>query len=293
MREPTPRPPSTSRPAADRHRPARGERRHRQDLDDRRARHALRRRGVRRLEEMLVVTFGRAASQELRERVRAQLVEAERVLSDDAPRGPGPSRRREPAARRGRRRAAHGRHRRVTEALAGFDAATIATTHQFCSMVLDSLGVAGDTDSRRPPRRGPRRPGGRGGRRPLPARVRLAEGGPVFTYGEALAIARAVVGTRRPASSRSAEDRADPAGRRVAFAGAVREEIDRRKRRLGILSYDDLLCQLADALEADDAPAASGCGSGGGSCWSTSSRTPTRCSGRCSTGRSPATPRWC
>ena len=29
---------------------------------------------------MLVVTFGRAASQELRERVRAQLVEAERCL---------------------------------------------------------------------------------------------------------------------------------------------------------------------------------------------------------------------
>ena len=36
--------------------------------------------GVARLEQMLVVTFGRAASQELRERVRAQLVEAERVL---------------------------------------------------------------------------------------------------------------------------------------------------------------------------------------------------------------------
>ena len=39
--------------------------------------------GGARLEQMLVVTFGRAASQELRERVRAQLVEAERVLSDD------------------------------------------------------------------------------------------------------------------------------------------------------------------------------------------------------------------
>jgi exodeoxyribonuclease V beta subunit len=36
-----------------------------------------------RLEQMLVVTFGRAASQELRERVRAQQVEAERALSDD------------------------------------------------------------------------------------------------------------------------------------------------------------------------------------------------------------------
>ena len=33
-----------------------------------------------RLEEMLVVTFGRAASQELRERVRAQLVDAQRCL---------------------------------------------------------------------------------------------------------------------------------------------------------------------------------------------------------------------
>src|SRR4051812_18874154 len=39
--------------------------------------------GVAELDEMLVITFGRAASQELRERVRAQLVEAQRVLSDD------------------------------------------------------------------------------------------------------------------------------------------------------------------------------------------------------------------
>ena len=29
----------------------------------------------------------------------------------------------------------------------------------------------------------------------------------------------------------------------------MRDEIERRKRRLGILSYDDLLSQLADALE--------------------------------------------
>ena len=31
--------------------------------------------------------------------------------------------------------------------MAGFDAATIATTHQFCQLVLKSLGVAGDSDS--------------------------------------------------------------------------------------------------------------------------------------------------
>src|SRR5690606_296568 len=33
------------------------------------------------------------------------------------------------------------------EALGGFDAATIVTTHQFCQMVLKGLGVAGDTDA--------------------------------------------------------------------------------------------------------------------------------------------------
>ncbi len=36
------------------------------------------------LDEMLVITFGRAASQELRERVREQLVQAERALADPA-----------------------------------------------------------------------------------------------------------------------------------------------------------------------------------------------------------------
>ncbi len=39
--------------------------------------------GVARLDDLLVVTFGRAASQELRERVRAQLVAAERALDGD------------------------------------------------------------------------------------------------------------------------------------------------------------------------------------------------------------------
>jgi len=99
--------------------------------------------GVTTLDRMLVITFGRAASQELRERVRDQLVAAERALadpdsvdpsdmllthlvSDDVPQ----------------------RRKRVTDALAGFDGATIATTHQFCQLVLRSLGVAGDTDSR-------------------------------------------------------------------------------------------------------------------------------------------------
>ena len=35
----------------------------------------------------------------------------------------------------------------LTDALVSFDAATIATIHQFCQLVLRSLGVAGDTDA--------------------------------------------------------------------------------------------------------------------------------------------------
>ena len=213
--------------------------------------------GVARLEQMLVVTFGRAASQELRERVRAQLVEAERVLSDDAA-----DRASVPRSELvelmltyddKQRRVAH---RRVVDALVGFDAATIATTHQFCSMVLDSLGVAGDSDSR--------------ARlvEDLDDLVRevvddlylrafaLDEGGPAFSYDEALKIARRVVDDPQAHLEPEAEDRSSTAGRRVSFANAVRAEMDRRKRRLGVLSYDDLLSQLADALATPGSPAA-------------------------------------
>ena len=51
----------------------------------------------------------------------------------------------------------------------------------------------------------------------------------------------------------------------MAFAHAVRTEVDRRKRRLGILSFDDLLSRLAAALEEEDAPPARGCRRAGGS----------------------------
>ena len=39
------------------------------------------------------------------------------------------------------------RRERLRTALAGFDAATIVTTHQFCQYVLTGLGIAGDGDA--------------------------------------------------------------------------------------------------------------------------------------------------
>ena len=204
------------------------------------------------LDEMLVVTFGRAASQELRERVREQLVEAERVLGDPASADPASTllalllEADEPTRVEMRRR--------LRDALAAFDTATIATTHQFCQLVLRSLGVAGDTD----------------------AGATLVENlddlvvevvddlylqqfgqqrdRPPFDRACALMLGRTAVGDPQAVLAPAA-DPASAAGARVGFAESVRAEVERRKRRLGILSYDDLLSRLAAALEDEQAPA--------------------------------------
>ena len=206
--------------------------------------------GVATLDQMLVITFGRAASQELRERVRDQLVAAERALADPSSVDPSdellthlvgadvPERR-----------------RRIGDALAGFDGATIATTHQFCQLVLRSLGVAGDTDSR----------------------AELVESlddlvvevtddlylqrfgaltdPPPFDRAVALRLARAAVDDPQATLSPLDAEPGTDAALRVDFASAVRREVERRKHLRGVLSYDDLLSRLASALEADDAPA--------------------------------------
>ncbi|GAB2639707.1 exodeoxyribonuclease V subunit beta [Nocardioides ginkgobilobae] len=208
--------------------------------------------GVAELGEMLVITFGRAASQELRERVRRALVTAERALA--APDRADPDDTvvawllgRDPAERPVMRE-------RLRDALADIDSATIATTHQFCQLVLRSLGVAGDTEV---------------GARLVEdlddlvvevvddlylARYAADRDRPPFDRAGALEVARAVVGDPQ-ATLPEAPGAAPAAAERVAFARAVREELDRRKRRLGLLGYDDLLSRLDGALADPAAPA--------------------------------------
>jgi exodeoxyribonuclease V beta subunit len=211
------------------------------------------------LEQMLVVTFGRAASQELRERVRAQLVCAERALAAPGSVVPGDDALVDllldaPPAEIALRA------RRLRQALADFDVATIATIHQFCQQVLRGLGVAGDSDA--------------GAQlvedlddllvevvddlylRAYAAADTDAQQGPAFPRKDALALGRAaVVDPRARLEPADAAEGSVPAVR-VAFAQAVRAEFERRKRRLGLLGYDDLLGQLADALAVPDSPAA-------------------------------------
>ena len=209
------------------------------------------------LEQMLVVTFGRVASLELRQRVRGQLVAAERGLADPvAARSSGDHLLRLLAEAEDDEVAR--RRRRIATALADFDAATIATTHQFCQQVLAGLGVAGDSE-----------PGATlvESLDDLVVEVvddlyvrgfaRSDSGEPIFDRATALELGRAVMDNPQARlEPESAEHPSVPARRR-AFAAAVRTEVDRRKRRQGLLGYDDLLSRVAGALSPEDAAARS------------------------------------
>jgi exodeoxyribonuclease V beta subunit len=208
--------------------------------------------GAAELDQMLLITFSRAASQELRDRVRRQMTEAAAAFDDPSLVGDNQL---VAYLLDGTDDERSARKQRLRDALAGFDAATIATTHQFCQLVLKSLGVAGDSDSR----------------------VTLVESlaelvtevvddlylahfgqqrdAPDLTYSDALKLAREVVGN--PATELRPLD--PPPDSRAAvclrFAKDVLAELETRKRRLGILGYDDLLTRLAAALDAEHSPA--------------------------------------
>ncbi|MBF6210417.1 UvrD-helicase domain-containing protein [Nocardia puris] len=194
------------------------------------------------IDELLLVTFSRAATQELRERARDRFVAVAAALADpEAAAGHADDLVRHLARAEadevGLRRA------RLVAALADFDAGTIATTHSFCQRMLDELGLAGEHD-----------PAAR-----LVESVdevvrtvaddlylrRYARGEPPFRTKDAHALALAAVQDRH---ARLVPDDGGEAGERVAFATAARAETERRKRLAGLRDFDDLLVLLHDVL---------------------------------------------
>ncbi|MDA8033676.1 MAG: UvrD-helicase domain-containing protein [Actinomycetota bacterium] len=208
------------------------------------------------LERILVITFTRMATGELRARVRDRLRSARHGLDRALTAGSG-----HPAGD-GRTSdadelvahlladgtaAAVERRDRLARALAQFDAATIETTHGFCHRVLAELGVAGD--------------GGRslaivddvGGLveevvDDLYVRKYLRNGTPDLTRAAALELALQVVRNPSAALAPPLGDGADVASVRRRLGEAVRNEMARRKRQSGILTYDDVLVRLRDTL---------------------------------------------
>lgn len=205
------------------------------------------------LDQLLLVTYTRAATRELRERVRDRLRTTARALRrGDHPEDPVTALLAEGDAVDVARRA-----ERLETALTTFDAATIVTTHAFCQQVLGELGIAADVD-------------------PLETFAEdLAElieevttdlylrdygafGAPPapFTLPDAREIARMVVADAQAALD-VAPGPAEPVDRaqeseseaRQRFGEEVRAEVLRRRRVRRTITYDDLITRVAAAVD--------------------------------------------
>jgi exodeoxyribonuclease V beta subunit len=209
------------------------------------------------LQNMLLVTFTRMATGELRERVRERLVGAELALEHTLSGGSGDVE--EDAVSALLATGAHEelelRRRRLARAVADFDAATIATTHGFCQEVLGGLGIAGDlednvtfeediddllaeiVDD-------------------LYVRRFYRHGGPVFDRAEAMRIAEVTVRNPRTRIEPEAAGEHTIAAMRRRLAHAVLDELEARKRRMAVMTYDDLLTRLDDTLKGPGGDAA-------------------------------------
>jgi exodeoxyribonuclease V beta subunit len=201
-----------------------------------------------RVEELLMVTFTRAAAAELRDRVRSRLSEAAAALRDPAGIAPADQLLTHLAA--GDRDV---RLSRLEQAVIDFDAATITTIHGFAQQVLATLGSAapGDREATL-----------------LDDTDELVE-----------AVSADVLATESVSDPHVADElpdlktlsqlcakvlgnpginiipgpdpsRSTPGAARVRrLVDSVVEEVHRRRRVAGTLSFDDLLTRLRDALD--------------------------------------------
>jgi exodeoxyribonuclease V beta subunit len=175
------------------------------------------------LEKLLLVTFTRMATGELRERVRERLVGDAAAETDDV------------------------RRERLARAVADFDAATIATTHGFCQEVLSGLGVAGDVERDAAFVEDVSDMVGEVVDDLYVRRFHRTDGEPAFSREQAGTIAAiAVANPLAPIEPAGGEG--VPA-MRARLADAVRRELDHRKQRAGVMTYDDLLTRLNATLE--------------------------------------------
>ena len=201
------------------------------------------------IDRLLVITFTRMATGELRERVRERLVRAfeglAAVLSGSAPPEDDAIVRlladAPPSVQEDRRD-------RLAKAIADFDAATIETTHGFCLQVLYGLGTAGDVDrdvtlvedvrdlmeevvddlylqkfAHQPNQHG-------------------------FEHADAVMVARKVLEHPDALVVPRASGGDDLDAVRARFAAAFCREMERRKRACKVMTYDDVLLRLRETL---------------------------------------------
>jgi exodeoxyribonuclease V beta subunit len=209
------------------------------------------------LEQLLLVTFTRMATGELRERVRERLVATERELSRVLQGGsPESADELDWLLAAGPPQVVEQRAQRLADAIANFDAATIETTHGFCMEVLEELGTLGD----------------------LEPDVEVVENvddlieeviddlyvrrffldtqAPPITRKEAGDVARAAIDNPGAPIYPMSPARGSVIAMRTGVANAAREQLKQRKRSLALLTYDDMLTRLLRTLRGDHGEAA-------------------------------------
>ena len=196
------------------------------------------------ISRILIVTFTRAATAELRDRIRRSLIDGEAHLRSDPHEDCGDPILDALAAGPPAERAL--RIERLSRAVREFDTATISTIHGFCSIVLGSLGVLAERNLE-----------GVAAERGDDL-VRQVCGDLLFTaqqQGPAptdlAQLVKLVTRARSLPGCAVTAEAGDPA--EVAVADLVEQavlQVERRLQSSGALSYDSLLTEVRDALLA-------------------------------------------
>lgn len=200
------------------------------------------------IDRVMLVTFARSASLELRSRVYERLQSSARAL-EQAARGVGAPDGLDPVDAQLCSAPAGElveRRDRLRAALAGFDRAVIATTHEFCSRLLAELGVLVDHDTTM---RFVEDTG------ELRSQViddaflaRACSGDTTIDHEQAVAIGQAVLGHPELPLLPAPEGAGDGQGR-LALARDVRARMRRRMRAMGVYGYEDMVHRVVDALD--------------------------------------------
>ena len=214
------------------------------------------------IDQMLIVTFTRAAAADLRDRVRKRLVEAEAVLAESNPSAASAASDEVLVLLASADR--ESRHQRILKAIENFDTATVTTIHGFVSQTLTQLGIEAngnmdaelisDTDT-------------------LLNQVIadclvsavVADKVPLDQLPDEKklsAMAKKVLGNHGIDLLPEAEDLPDDTEATIKarqwrkILDQVIAETVRRRRDTGTMSFDDLLTQLRDAVKSDPLTAA-------------------------------------
>jgi exodeoxyribonuclease V beta subunit len=199
------------------------------------------------LSQLLLVTFGRPATAELRDRARTRFRDCAAALADPA------------AARKSKDETikqlasanaaeVKKRHQRLVRAMSDFDAATIVTTHSFCQRMLDGVGIAGDYQPDATFCDSVADLIGEVSDDLYVARFSMAQA-PPMTVREARTIVTEAADDPHAVLVPNDAPAESPAAERFSFATSAREELTRRKRRRAVRDFNDLLVLLRNALK--------------------------------------------